>query len=419
MDFRLPPLGEGIDTATVTAVLVRPGEVVQPGQNVVTVETDKAAVEVPVDVAGVVDAVLVKPGDKIPIDTPILRLRTPGKSPSSNTSATAAVTSPSSTPFNRQENTPPAAPNKASPTNEHGGSSSLSPTPPPFIPAVVQGSGRSVVTEVLLPVLGEGIEAATVTAVLVQPGDVVQPGQNLLTVETDKAAVEVPADQAGVVETVFVKAGDKVPVGGRVLALRPLGTTPSSPSLAANAPAPTTPLAPTASPSVATRTVDGQQTTLANHTTPSPPVSTSISAWRGGDLIPASPATRRLARELGVSLSEVPPSGRGGRVTLDDVKNFVRSERQRFKQIQTPAIAVGDGSVASAPGLPPLPDFSKYGPIDVQEVSILRQTIARNLSLAWRTIPMVTQHEVADITELEAGRKRVLETLPPTVRKSQ
>ncbi|MEJ5276809.1 MAG: 2-oxo acid dehydrogenase subunit E2, partial [Thermogemmata sp.] len=126
-------------------------------------------------------------------------------------------------------------------------------------------------------------------------------------------------------------------------------------------------------------------------------------------LVPASPAARRLARELGVSLNEVPPSGRGGRVTLDDIKNFIRTERQRLRPAP-PSQASGE---AAGLALPPLPDFSQYGPVEIREVSTLRQTIARNLTLAWRAVPMVTQHDLADITDLEAGRKRIVDAMPP------
>jgi pyruvate dehydrogenase E2 component (dihydrolipoamide acetyltransferase) len=115
-----------------------------------------------------------------------------------------------------------------------------------------------------------------------------------------------------------------------------------------------------------------------------------------------------LARELGVALMEVKASGRGGRVTLDDVKGFVRTERQAVK---SGGGAVG-GSVVNAFTLPPLPDFSKYGEIEKKPVAKIRETIAKNLTIAWRTMPMVTQNDLADITDLEAGRKRIVETLP-------
>src|SRR5438477_571954 len=150
--------------------------------------------------------------------------------------------------------------------------------------------------EFRLPALGEGIESATVTAVLVKPGDAVKAGQNVIAVETDKAAVEVPVDAAGMVAQVHVKPGDKIPAGG-------------------------------------------------------------------------------LARELAVGLAEVKGSGRGGRVTLDDVKGFVRSERQRVREGGGAAAAPG-GSIVNAFTLPPLPDFSKFGPVEVHDFAPIRQTIA-------------------------------------------
>src|SRR5262249_22471641 len=128
-------------------------------------------------------------------------------------------------------------------------------------------------------------------------------------------------------------------------------------------------------------------------------------------LVPAGPATRRLARELGVGLSELKGTGRGGRVTLDDVKVFVRAERQRTKESGGTGGVVG-GVIVNAFALPPLPDFSKFGAVEVADVLPIRQTIAKNLTIGWRTMPMVTQHDLADITDLEAGRKRIVEALP-------
>jgi pyruvate dehydrogenase E2 component (dihydrolipoamide acetyltransferase) len=128
--------------------------------------------------------------------------------------------------------------------------------------------------------------------------------------------------------------------------------------------------------------------------------------------VPAGPATRRLARELGVSLAEVKGSGRGGRVTLDDVKGFVREERQRVKTGAAPGAGLGGRTVADSYAHPPLPDFAKFGEVERRPVPQIRQTIARNLTVGWRTMPMVTQHDLADVTELEAGRKRIVDALP-------
>jgi pyruvate dehydrogenase E2 component (dihydrolipoamide acetyltransferase) len=232
---------------------------------------------------------------------------------------------------------------------------------------------------------------------LVKPGDAVKVGQNVVAIETDKAAVEVPADADGTVEAVHVKPGDKVAVGGKLVTLKTSGTAaPSAPKTAA--PPPTSAPRPAPQPTPQTSPVSGNG-------------SAAAAGVATRTLIPAGPATRKLARELGVALGEVRGSGRGGRVTLDDVKGFVKVERQRVKE-SGGAPAVAGGMIVNAFALPPLPDFGKFGPVEVTDVATIRQTIAKNLTSGWRTMPMVTQHELADITDLEAGRKRIVEALP-------
>jgi pyruvate dehydrogenase E2 component (dihydrolipoamide acetyltransferase) len=371
MDFRLPSLGEGIDSATVTAVLVKPGDAVAAGQGVLSVETDKASMEVEADAAGTVEAVLVKPGDKLPVGAPVFRFAGAGKAP-----AAAAPSQPLAA--SRPAPAPPAAKPQAA--------AAPSATPP-------SPSGGS--SEFRLPSLGEGIEAATVTAVLVKPGDAVKPGTPVASVETDKAAMEVEADAAGTVEAVLMKPGDKLAIGAPLLRLAgaspaPATATPSQP-LAASRPAPA---APAAKPQAAAEPhVNG-------------------TATKSADVIPAGPATRRLARELGVALGELKGSGRGGRVTLDDIKGFVRDERQKVKAAPGGAGNLSGKTVADSFTTPPLPDFSKYGEVERKPVAKIRETIARNLTVAWRTMPMVTQFDLADITDLEAGRKRIVDGLP-------
>lgn len=275
-----------------------------------------------------------------------------------------------------------------------------------------------------LPVLGEGIESATVTDVRVKPGDAVTVGQPVLAIETEKAGVEVPVETAGFVEKVHVKPGDKIPVGAVILTLTQSATqtTETRPSGPASAPTTAPASAPTITPTStpATTPASGQREPAVQEPREpeQPPLvdrpTRPIAAKPAGNgsatktTIPASPATRGLARKLGVALSEISGSGRGGRVTLDDVIGFVRSERQRLKE----AGGTVSGSVVNAFTLPPLPDFTKYGPVDVQDVPQIRHTIAKNLTVGWRTMPMVTQHDLADITELEAGRKRIVEGLP-------
>ena len=239
--------------------------------------------------------------------------------------------------------------------------------------------------DIVLANPGEGIEGGTVTAVSVKAGDAVKAGQVLVEVSTDKASMEVNAEADGVVEAVHVKPGDKVAVGGKLVTIKALAASHAQPALAkpqaAPAPQPSSNGASTAT-STATKT-----------------------------LVPAGPATRKLARELGVALTEVKGNGREGRVTLDDLKAFVRTERTRAKESGGTGGVVG-GVIVNAFTLPPLPDFAKFGPVEVSDVLPIRQTIAKNLTVGWRTMPMVTQHELADITDLEAGRKRIVDALP-------
>ncbi len=236
--------------------------------------------------------------------------------------------------------------------------------------------------EFKLPDLGEGIDSATVIAVKVKPGDTIAIGQELIDVETDKASMPVPSEVVGTVEEIKVKAGDKVAVGAVIAILLGSGIRRENSSAA-----------PIAMVAPVEKTPRANGTRLANGKK---------------DLTPAGPATRRLARELGVALLEIQASGRGGRVTLDDIKGFVKTERQSVKAGGSPI----SGSIVNAFTLPPLPDFSKFGEVERKPVARIRETIAKNLTVAWRTMPMVTQNDLADITDLEAGRKRIVETIP-------
>ncbi|MCU0702783.1 MAG: 2-oxo acid dehydrogenase subunit E2 [Fimbriiglobus sp.] len=370
MDFRLPPLGEGIDSATVVSVKVKPGDAVSAGQEVAEVETDKASMPITAEAGGTVQSVAVKPGDKVNVGAVLLTFGGNG------------VAKPAPAPV------APPPPPPAAPVKSQGSDAPRSPEP--AAPSRV---------EFKLPPLGEGIDAATVVAVKVKAGDTLTAGQDLLEVETDKASMPVPSEVAGKVEEVRVKAGDKVNVGAIIAVIT--GTAPGHSTPPSAAPA-------VASPPPAAANTQLSVKAPAGVGTPTSP--TPAPAPNGKkDLTPAGPATRRLARELGVALLEVRGSGRGGRVTLDDVKGFVRTERQQVKAGGGGAFS---GSVVNAFTLPPLPDFAKFGEIEKKPVAKIRETIAKNLTIAWRTMPMVTQNDLADITDLEAGRKRIVETLP-------
>jgi pyruvate dehydrogenase E2 component (dihydrolipoamide acetyltransferase) len=373
MDFRLPALGEGIESATVTVVLVKPGDAIQSNQTVLTVETDKASMDVEADFDGSIEQILVKPGDKIAIGAPVFKIASKGKAEAAPASA------------------PKATPVKAEPPKPVQTKPELASTP------TVAPADQKI--EFRLPQLGEGVEAATVTAVLVKPGDSVKNGQVILSVETDKAAMEVESDVEGTVEKIHVKQGGKLNIGAPVLTLT--STAPSGNHAPAQAVVPPvkSPVLEMAAPTPANNGNSHANKFASN-------LSENGSAPR--TVIAAGPATRRLARELGVSLAEIKGTGRGARVTLEDVKSFVREERKKVKETST----AFSGTMVNVFNLPPLPDFTKFGPVDVKDVAPIRQTIAKNLTIGWRTMPMVTQHDLADITELEAGRKRIVEGLP-------
>ena len=362
MNIVLPELGEGIDSATVVAVRVKAGDAVTAGQDLLDVETDKASLPVTSEAAGTIGEIKVKAGDKVMVGGVLLTFTGNGEAKSAPPA-------------------PKVEAKVASPAPKAEPSPSLAPAAPSRI-------------EFKLPDLGEGIDSATVVAVKVKAGDTIAVGQELIDVETDKASMPVPSDVAGTVEEIKVKAGDKVAVGAVIAILMGSGVRRENPSAA-----PIAAVAPVA------KTPGADATRLAEKT---PGADAPRLADGKKDFTPAGPATRRLARELGVALLEVQASGRGGRVTLDDIKGFVRTERTTGK---SPS-GNFSGVIVNQFALPPLPDFSKFGEVERKPVARIRETIAKNLTVAWRTMPMVTQNDLADITDLEAGRKRIVETLP-------
>ena len=253
--------------------------------------------------------------------------------------------------------------------------------------------------EIKLPVLGEGVDSGTVAGVLVAAGDTVEADAPLIELETDKAVIEVPASEAGVVVSLSVKAGDTVAVGQVIATIEP-GAAPSAPSLpetpageraaepppreVAHAPAPQPP-AVTATPPAPARPPSAPAPSA--HT---PAGEFNLPEWP----IPATPNTRRFARELGVDITSVQGTGNGGRILSGDV---VRTARSLLEAARS-----GAGAAAS----PPLPDFSRWGEVEREPMSGIRRTTAVHLSTSWTTIPHVTQHDEADVTELEQLRKR-------------
>jgi len=257
--------------------------------------------------------------------------------------------------------------------------------------------------EIQLPELGENVEGGEVVDVKVAAGAEVKEGQPLLEVEAEKSTVEVPAPMPGRIARVLVKKGDKVKTGQALFLLDGAGGTPVQSPTPVEAPARIEPAAPTSPvPAVQTPPTAEQKPTSAPAPIAAPggngrrtqtperqPVETA------GKLVPAGPATRRLARELGVDLARVRGTAPGGRVTQEDVKAFVKELAASSTPVR--------GPVSQAP---PLPDFERWGPVERQPLDNVRRKTAEQMALAWSLIPHVTQHDLADITELEAFRKQ-------------
>jgi pyruvate dehydrogenase E2 component (dihydrolipoamide acetyltransferase) len=239
--------------------------------------------------------------------------------------------------------------------------------------------------EIKMPPPAEGLETVTVTDVKVRPGDVVRAGQALLEVEAEKSTVEVPSPAAGRIGKVLVKKNDTVQVGQTLFVLEDGVAEPAA------AKEPETAEKPRPAPEpAAPRGEDGRRRPAA-----APPPKAEPAPAKAATIPLAGPATRQLARELGVDLSQVAGTGRGGRVTEEDVKGYVR------QLASVPVTAAGPAAAA-----PKLPDFEKWGPVEREALGQVRRLTAQHVSVAWGVIPHVTQHDVADVTELEAFRKQ-------------
>lgn len=245
--------------------------------------------------------------------------------------------------------------------------------------------------EVRLPELGEGIEQAEVVRVLVAHGDTVAVDQPLVEIESDKATVEVPSPAAGTVTTVAVEAGGTLRIGALILSLE-------TADAASTPDPPPEPVAPTASPAGTPPRSDGAlDPTPAATAAPVPPSPPEPAGGGTTRRALAAPSVRKLAREIGVDIDAVRA---GGRIGLEDVKAHARTAMRQLRAGATPGET------------PALPDFSRWGEIERRRMRSTRRTIARRMTQAWQTVPHVTQHDRADISEFEAVRKTVQTTSP-------
>lgn len=340
LEVNVPDIGG--DEVAVTEILVKVGDTVDADQSLLTVEGDKASMEVPAPFAGVVKEIKVALGDKVSTGSLIMVFEVAGAAPAAAPVAAAQA--------------PVAA-----------------------APAV------AAVKEVNVPDIG-GDEVA-VTEILVKVGDSVDADQSLITVEGDKASMEVPAPFAGVVKALKIAVGDKVKTGSLIMEFEVAGAAPAASVAAAPAAAPApAKAAPAAAPASA-------------------PVAASKAEEKGEFVaseayVHATPAIRRLAREFGVNLANVKGSGRKGRIQKEDVQNYVKEMLKRA------ASAPAAGSGAGLGVLPwPKVDFAKFGDIEEVPLTRIQKISGPNLHRNWVMIPHVTQWDNADITELEAFRK--------------
>ena len=402
VEVQVPDIGDFKDVEIIE-VLVKPGDTVTVDQSLLTVESDKASMEIPSTHGGVVKEMKVALGDKVSQGSLVLVLE----------EAAGAASAPPSPP--------------PSPASGRGGESAAAAAPSPAPRERAGGEGGGAPVQVVVPDIGDFDEVAVIE-VMVKPGDTVKAEQSLITVESDKASMEIPSSHAGVVDRVLVAVGDKVAKGSPVVLLQGVvgGATPPSPQ---PSPAPAGEGVVVPSPAVRERaggrsggfephaasplSGSGMQagTRTAGEGAAPPPMPTHEPTAAQGTLPHASPSIRRLARELGVPLSEVAGSGPKGRITQQDVQGFVKgvmagSVQTVAQKAKAPAAAAVAAPGGTFPGLLAWPqvDYAKFGPVERKDLSRIKKISGANLHRNWVLIPHVTNHDDADITDLEAFR---------------
>jgi len=360
IDVNVPDIGDFKDVPVIE-VLVKPGDVVKVDQSLITLESDKATMDVPSPVAGTVAEVVAKVGDKVSMGTLVARM----EDAAGATAAEGSGASPKA-----GAGAAPAAPPKKAATSE-----------------TTAAPAEGALIDVAIPDIGDFTEVPVIE-VLVRPGDTVEAEQPLVTLESDKATMDVPSPAAGKITEITVKVGDKVSMGSRIAKLDAgRQGAPRSPGQADEADAKeeedaaeapdTSPVAPTDLP-------------------PRPSQAAASPALPDFAGVFAGPAVRRLARELGLDLNQIKGTGQKGRITRDDVKSAVARGG-----------AAGGAVAGGGAALPAVPtvDFAKFGPIETVPLSRIKKISGPRLHASWVNLPHVTHFDEADITDLDAFRK--------------
>ena len=353
-EVKVPDIGSSAK-ASVIEVSVKPGDTIEAEQSLITLESDKASMEIPSPAAGVVESVSIKVGDEVGTGDLILVLKGAAKAKPAK-----AASAPAAAPKSEAKAAEPEA------AAEPAGESS---------------------EEVKVPDIGSS-GAANIIEVLVKVGDSVEADQSLITLESDKASMEIPSPKAGVVESLSVKVGDQAKTGDLILVLKVAGAAPAKAAAKTEAAAPQ-------------QTVAPNKQGVTEPKASAAPAPAAAAPSKSGKKVHAGPAVRMLAREFGVDLADVTASGPRERIVKEDVQAFVKAQLQKAKS--APAAAAG---ATGGAGIPPVPeiDFSKFGEVEEVPMTRLMQVGAANLHRSWLNVPHVTQFESADITELEAFR---------------
>lgn len=354
IDVQVPDIG--VEKATVGEILVSVGDQIDVDQSILVVESDKATVEVPSTISGAVESISVQVGDSVKEGVVILTVKT-----AASVAPVTAEPTPVATPQATQAQSVEAAPRVA---------------------AAPAGA-----VEIAVPDLG--VDKAAVAEVLVSVGDTVEKDQSIIVVESDKATVEVPSTTAGVIKAIHVALGQNVSEGVALVTIEgESSSAPAAAPAAASAPAPKAEVK--AQPAPAAQSVAAPVSEQGADKLTKAQNDANAKVYAG-------PAVRKLARELGVVLSEVSASGPHARVMKEDLKAFVKA------RLTAPQAAPAAQAAAQVSGLPKLPDFTAFGGVEEKVLTRLQQVTIPQLSLN-NYIPQVTQFDLADITELEAWR---------------
>jgi len=364
--IRVPDVGSS-DPVDVIEISVKVGDTIAEEDTIIVLESDKATVEVPAPQAGKITAISVKVGDRVKEGDDLMEVEAGGESEDEAVQESEAASEASQAAEEKPET-------ESKPQEEDESE----------VPQAKAIGGSETVS---VPDLGD-IDSAEIIEVNVAVGDELEQEQVIVVVESDKASLEIPAPSAGKVESVAVKVGDKVGTGDELLTMAVSGGQPAADQQGEADEKPEEPVTAPAS----------QQAQTAQTQKPAPAASSSPAADSGAPSksVHAGPAVRKLAREMGVDLAQVHGSGPKERILKEDVHAWVK------QRLEGAPAASGGGPAVALPEI----DFSQFGEVERQELNKLRKVSAQNLTRSWLTIPHVTQHDNADITDLEAFRKQ-------------